>query len=134
MAGAGDTILAEKNTITGSIGVLGLIFNVSNLKNRVGVNVEKIKTNELSDFPSFDRNLSSKEKNRMKKGIKSVYDTFIKRVSEGKNLSIKDVHKLSEGRVWTGNQALKIGLIDSLGGLKEAINIAVKSASIKILS
>ena len=70
----------------------------------------------------------------MKKGIKSVYDTFIKRVSEGRNLSIKDVHKLSEGRVWTGNQALKIGLIDSLGGLKEAINIAVKSASIKILS
>ena len=131
IACAGDTILAEKNTITGSIGVFGLMFNVSKLKNRIGVNVEKIKTNELSDFPSFDRNLSSKEKNRMKKGIKSVYDTFIKRVSEGRDLSIEEVHKLSEGRVWTGNQALEIGLIDSLGGLEEAINIAVKAASIK---
>ena len=131
IACAGDTILAEKNTITGSIGVFGLMFNVSKLKNRIGVNVEKIKTNELSDFPSFDRNLSNKEKNRMKKGIKSVYDTFIKRVSEGRDLPIEEVHKLSEGRVWTGNQALEIGLIDSLGGLEEAINIAVKAASIK---
>ena len=131
IACAGDTILAEKNTITGSIGVFGLMFNVSKLKNRIGVNVEKIKTNELSDFPSFDRNLSNKEKNRMKKGIKSVYDTFIKRVSEGRDLPIEEVHKLSEGRVWTGNQALEIGLVDSLGGLEEAINIAVKAASIK---
>lgn len=131
MAAAGDTILAEKNTITGSIGVFGLMFNVSKLTNRMGINVEKVKTNELSDFPSFDRNLSNKEKNRVIKGINSVYGTFIKRVSEGRDLSEEDVHKLAEGRVWTGKQAFEIGLVDSLGGLEEAIGIAASAASLK---
>ncbi len=131
MASAGDTILAEKNTITGSIGVFGLMFNVSELTNTIGVNVEKVKTNELSDFPSFDRDLTVKEKERMKKGIETIYDIFISRVMEGRGLSKGQVENLAEGRVWTGTQALNLGLIDSIGGLNEAINVAVESAELK---
>lgn len=131
MACAGDTILAEKNTITGSIGVFGLLFNVSKLNNNIGVKVEKVKTNQMSDFPSFDRSLSESERKRMQKGINSVYLTFKRRVEEGRALSSAQVDQLSEGRVWTGNQALELGLVDQIGGLEKAISIAVKSAKVK---
>ena len=131
LASAGDSILAEKNTITGSIGVFGLMFNVSKLTNRIGVNVEKVKTNEMSDFPSFDRKLSEKEKNRIKKGINSIYGTFIQRVMDGRDLSKDNVEKLAEGRVWTGSQAYEMGLVDSIGGLNEAIMVAVEAAKVE---
>ncbi len=131
MASAGDTILAEKNTITGSIGVFGLLFNVSKLTNRIGVKVEKVKTNQMSDFPSFDRELSEKEKNRIQKSITSIYQTFIERVKNGRSLSKKDVEQLAAGRVWTGNQAFQMGLVDKLGGLEESIIIAADLAEIK---
>ncbi len=130
MASAGDTILAEKNTITGSIGVFGLLFNVSELTNKVGVKIEKVKTNQMSDFPSFDRELSDKEKNRMQKGILSIYQTFIKRVQDARLLNKVDVERIAEGRVWTGSQAFEIGLVDKLGGLEESIDIAVSSANV----
>ncbi len=131
MASAGDTILAEKNTITGSIGVFGLLFNVSKLTNEVGVKFEKVKTNQMSDFPSFDRKLSKNEKNRIQKGITSIYKTFIERVHEGRMLTKMDVEQIAGGRVWTGNQAFNIGLVDKLGGLDESIEIAANSAKIK---
>ena len=131
MASAGDSILAEKNTITGSIGVFGLLFNVSKLTNEVGVKFEKVKTNQMSDFPSFDRKLSKNEKNRIQEGITSIYKTFIERVHEGRPLSKMDVERIAGGRVWTGNQALNIGLVDKLGGLDESIKIAANSAKIK---
>ena len=131
MASAGDTILAEKNTITGSIGVFGLLFNVSQLTDKVGVNIEKVKTNHMSDFPSFDRKLSEKEKNRMQQGITSIYQTFIQRVMDGRLLSKNDVEELAEGRVWTGSQAFQMGLVDKIGGLEESINIAANLAKTK---
>ena len=131
MASAGDTILAEKNTITGSIGVFGLLFNVSQLTDKVGVNIEKVKTNHMSDFPSFDRKLSEKEKNRMQQGITSIYQTFIERVMDGRLLSKNDVEELAEGRVWTGSQAFQMGLVDKIGGLEESINIAANLAKTK---
>ncbi len=131
MASAGDTIFAEKNTITGSIGVFGLLFNVSQLTNKIGVKVEKVKTNQMSDFPSFDRKLSENEKIRIKTGITSIYQTFIERVMDGRLLSKKEVEQIAGGRVWTGNQALKIGLVDKLGGLEESIELAANSAKIK---
>ena len=131
MACAGDTILAEKNTITGSIGVFGLMFNFSKLINEIGIKVEKVKTNEMSDFPSFDRGLSEKEKNRIHKGINSIYLKFKERVGMGRSLTKNDVDKLAEGRVWTGSQALKLGLVDQIGGLEKAISIAVSAAKLK---
>ena len=131
IATAGETILAEKNTITGSIGVFGLMFNAQELTKNIGVNVERVKTNEMSDFPSFDRPLSSREKSRLKKGIEEVYTIFSKRVKDSRGLSSKEVEALAQGRVWSGSQALKLGLIDKIGGITEAINIAKKSAKLE---
>ncbi len=131
IATAGDTILAEKNTITGSIGVFGLMFNAQELTKNIGINVERVQTNEMSDFPSFDRSLSSREKNRLKKGIEEVYSIFLKRVEDGRGLSHSEVENLAQGRVWSGNQALKLGLIDEIGGLTEAIDIAKNSANLE---
>jgi protease-4 len=131
IATAGDTILAEKSTITGSIGVFGLMFNAEELTKNIGINIERVQTNDMSDFPSFDRSLSFREKNRLKKGVQEVYTTFLKRVEDGRGLSHSAVEDISQGRVWTGNQALKLGLIDEIGGLTEAINIAKKSANLK---
>ncbi len=130
MASAGDTILAEQNTITGSIGVFGLSFNASQLSEKIGVKVEKVKTNPMSDFPPFDRRLSEKEKNRMQTGINSIYQTFIERVMDGRSLSKSDVEKIAEGRVWTGGQALQIGLVDIIGGLEESVSIAANLAEL----
>ncbi|MBI35525.1 MAG: signal peptide peptidase SppA [Flavobacteriales bacterium] len=130
MASAGDTILAEKNTITGSIGVFGLLFNASELTEKIGVKIEKVKTNEMSDFPSYDRKLSELERKRIQKGIYAVYETFKERVQVGRNLSASKVEKLAQGRVWTGSQALEMGLVDKIGGLEEAVEIAANSAGI----
>jgi protease-4 len=131
MATAGDIIFAENNTITGSIGVFGLMFNVSELTKKIGVNVEKVKTHKMSDFPSFDRSLTTKEKARVQLGINKVYDVFLDRVAKGRDLSKKEVQKLASGRVWTGRQAKENGLVDSIGGLNMAIETAIKAANIK---
>ncbi|MDC1188418.1 signal peptide peptidase SppA [Flavobacteriales bacterium] len=131
MATAGDKIFAENNTITGSIGVFGLMFNVSELTENIGVNVEKVKTHKMSDFPSFDRSLTSKEKTRVQLGINKVYDVFLDRVAKGRGLSIEKVEGLASGRVWTGRQAKENGLVDSIGGLNMAIETAKQAADIK---
>jgi protease IV len=131
MATAGDKIFAENNTITGSIGVFGLMFNVSELTKKIGVNVEKVKTHKMSDFPSFDRSLTTKEKARVQLGINKVYDVFLDRVAKGRDLTKKEVEELASGRVWTGKQAKENGLVDSIGGLNMAIETAIKAANIK---
>lgn len=130
IATAGDTILAEKNTITGSIGVFGLMFNAEELTKNIGVNIERVQTNEMSDFPSFDRSLTSKEKGRLTKGVEEVYSIFLKRVADGRGLSKSQVEDIAQGRVWSGNQALKLGLIDKIGGLTDAIAIAKNTAKL----
>ena len=130
IATAGDTILAEKNTITGSIGVFGLMFNAQELTKNIGVNVERVKTNEMSDFPSFDSPLSYKEKSRLKKGIQEVYAIFLKRVQDGRGFTHAEAEEIAQGRVWSGKQALKIGLIDKIGGINEAISIAKNAANL----
>lgn len=131
LASAADAIYAEKNTITGSIGVFGLMFNASELTKTIGVNVEKVKTNEMSDFPSFDRDLNQKEKARIQVGVNAIYETFINRVKDGRSMSKASVEGLAQGRVWTGKQAYELGLVDSLGGLNEAIELAAKLANVK---
>lgn len=130
LASAADTIFAEKNTITGSIGVFGLMFNASELTKTIGVNVEKVKTNEMSDFPSFDRDLTEKEKSRVQAGVNTVYETFIDRVKEGRSMEKGSVEEMAQGRVWTGSQAYKLGLVDIIGGLNEAIDLAIQLAGI----
>ena len=131
LASASDFILAEETTITGSIGVFGLMFNVEELINSVGVNVESVKTNDLSDFPAFDRGLSEKEKNRMKNGIETIYKTFVTRVQDSRKMSSEAVENIAQGRVWTGVQAKRIGLVDSIGGLVDALAVAVREANLE---
>lgn len=130
IASAADSIVAERTTITGSIGVFGLMFNTAELNKKLGLNVQKVKTHEMSDFPAFDRALSSNERLRFQKGVDDIYDLFLSRVATGRNMTKENVHQLAQGRIWTGNQALKIGLIDRIGGIDKAIEIAEKMAGL----
>lgn len=121
IASAGDSIFAEKTTITGSIGVYGLMFNVEALKNKIGVSVEKVNTNYLSDFPSIDRPLSKVEKRRLQMGVDSIYNLFLKRVATSRRMDVSAVHELAQGRVWTGKQALQNGLVDGNKSLQQVV-------------
>ena len=120
-----DTIVAQPNTITGSIGIFGLMFNVQELINdKLGVTTDVVSTGELSDFMNMARPLTEVERNIIQSGVEDGYETFISRVAEGRGMHPDSVKKVASGRVWTGNQAKEIGLVDVLGGLDTAIEIA----------
>lgn len=120
-----DTIVAQPNTITGSIGIFGLWFNVQELINdKLGVTTDVVSTGELSDFMNVARPLSEAEKTIVQNSIEEGYETFISRVAEGRNMSPEAVKEVASGRVWTGTQAKERGLVDVLGGLDTAIEIA----------
>lgn len=121
---ASNYIFAEPYTITGSIGVYGLMMNIGKLKEKLGLNFEKVQTNNLSDFPSFDRSLSEKEKALLQKSIDATYAIFLKRVAKGRSISIEKANELGQGRVWSAKQALDNGLIDTIGGLNLALDKA----------
>ncbi|RPH32957.1 MAG: signal peptide peptidase SppA [Bacteroidales bacterium] len=126
-----DTILADPTTITGSIGVFGILFNVKNvLSNKLGINVETVSTNKHSDFGSMYRPLTAEERAVVQLSIEDIYQTFIGHVSEGRNIPIARVDEIGQGRVWSGVNAKNIKLIDGFGGLKDAINVAVKKAKL----
>ena len=120
-----DTIVAQPNTITGSIGIFGLMFNVQELINdKLGVTTDVVSTGELSDFMNMARPLTEVERNIIQSGVEDGYETFISRVAEGRGMHPYSVKKVASGRVWTGNQAKERGLVDVLGGLDTAIEIA----------
>jgi protease IV len=122
---AADTIVANPATITGSIGVFGLIPNTQELfEKKLGIHFDVVKTNKLSDMPSTNRPLTTEERAIMQNMVENVYTTFVKHVSEGRHLTYDQVDAIGQGRVWTGENALKIGLVDKLGDLKDAIKIA----------
>jgi protease-4 len=132
IASAAKTIVAEPVTITGSIGVFGLIPNVEKLLNeKMGVYLEFVGTGKNSDFGRPDKKLSDDHRAFFEGMIDRVYDTFLQRVSEGRNMSQAEVHEIAQGRVWTGIRALEAGLIDTLGGLNDAIAIAAKNAGLE---
>jgi len=125
IACAADTIIANPTTLTGSIGVFGLIPNLEGLlSGKIGVNSEVVKTNKLSDMPSLYRPMNDEEKMIMQSMVEDVYSTFVKHVSEGRNLTYAQVDEIGQGRVWTGENAIKIGLVDILGNLNDAIEVA----------
>lgn len=121
-----DTIVAEPNTITGSIGVFGLLFNAKNIMKTIGVNVSTVNTNTYSDLANPSRKMTPFERNIIKKGVEDVYETFVTHVAKGRKMSVEDVKKIAEGRVWSGADAKKIGLVDVFGGLRTAIDITAK--------
>ena len=131
IAAGADHIFADPLTITGSIGVFATLPNAKGFLDDIGIQSESVETHPNAIGYSPYQNLSESYEKQMKRGIESVYDTFKQRVIDGRNLSSKEVERLSQGRVWSGKQALDIGLIDDLGGLKDAIELAAKISEIE---
>ncbi len=129
-----NTIFAEKNTITGSIGVFGTLPNFSVAANRYGINTEQVRTHENASNYSPFVPMDEKFKAITLEGVENIYATFIGHVAEGRKMTTAQVDAIGQGRVWTGSEAVKIGLVDKIGGLREAIAEAAKLAKIKSYS
>jgi protease IV len=124
-------IVAEPTTITGSIGVFGLIPNAQKLLNdKLGIEFEYVGTGKHSDIGRIDRDMTLEEREYIESIIDKIYDTFLSRVAEGRKMTKEQVHEVAQGRVWTGVMAKEVGLVDELGGLEKAIEIAAKEANI----
>ena len=137
---AADTIVAEPTTLTGSIGIFGMFFSGEKLiKDKMGINTGVVKTNEHSDFggsyplpiPISSRPLTTYERNVLQNYVNQGYETFLSRVMAGRGLSHDQLDSIAQGRVWTGADALKIGLVDVMGGMEKAIQIAAAKAGIE---
>jgi protease-4 len=127
----GTKIYADPMTISGSIGVFGLLPNAGKLlEDKLGLTTEIVKTNKNSDFPSIYRPMNPYEKELMQMSIEQIYNDFVSKVASGRKMSSQSVDSIGQGRVWSGTSAVKIGLIDELGGLKEAIKGAADLAGI----
>ncbi|NLD24520.1 MAG: signal peptide peptidase SppA [Bacteroidales bacterium] len=125
-----NSIVAQPTTITGSIGIFGMIPNLEGTTNKIGVHTETVKTNEFADFGNLTRPFNERERELMQNYVEAGYDLFLTRCAEGRNMDKETLAQYAEGRVWTGNQAKEIGLVDELGGLERAIEIAADMANL----
>ncbi len=124
-----DAIIADATTLTGSIGVFGLMFNAEKaLNNKLGITIDVAKTNPSADMGMPFRAVSSSERAHIMRGIEQVYSTFVNHVADGRNMTFDSVDAIGQGRVWTGNDGNRIGLVDEIGGLKYAIAVAADKA------
>jgi protease-4 len=127
----GKKIFASPVTITGSIGVFGLVPNAGKLlSQKLGISTETVNTNKNSDFPSVYRPMSAYERDVMQADIENVYSDFVSKVSSGRKMSVSSVDSIGQGRVWSGTDALGIGLVDAMGGLNASVEEAAKLAGI----
>ena len=126
-----DYIIAQPNTLTGSIGVFGMIPSIQNtLKNKLGITIDGVKSNEHSDFLSGYRTLDAAEVNVMQQMVEETYGLFTQRVANGRKMTVAAVDSIGQGRVWSGKDALAIGLVDELGSLADAIDKARELAKV----
>jgi protease-4 len=126
-----DYIFADRFTITGSIGVFGTLFNIEDtLKNKLGVTSDTAATSPSAGSITLLNPLTAEQRNALKESVDRIYTTFTSHVAEGRNLPIEDVLKIAEGRVWSGSNALEIGLVDEIGGFTEAVAKATELAGI----
>lgn len=124
-----DAIIADATTLTGSIGVFGLMFNAEKaLNNKLGITIDVAKTNPSADMGMPFRAVSSNERAKIMRSIEQVYSTFVNHVADGRNMTFDSVDAIGQGRVWTGNDGNRIGLVDEIGGLKYAIAVAADKA------
>ncbi|MDY0099505.1 MAG: signal peptide peptidase SppA [Bacteroidales bacterium] len=131
----GTKIFASPTTITGSIGVFGLLPNTDRLMDqKLGISTETVNTNKNSDFPSVFRPMSTYEKQVMQMNVDKIYNDFLDKVSSGRNMSKESVDSIGQGRVWSGENALGIGLVDEEGGLTAAIESAASLAGVSTYS
>jgi len=127
-----NRIIAEPNTITGSIGVFSLLFNTETFfKDKLGITYDRVKTNTNADFPAVTHEMTPFQKQVLQRGTDRFYRIFTTKVANGRKLPIDSVKAIAGGRVWTGQQAKAIGLVDQLGGLDDAIKVAAQSAKLK---
>ncbi|MBQ6747389.1 MAG: signal peptide peptidase SppA [Bacteroidaceae bacterium] len=126
-----DTIVAEPTTLTGSIGIFGMVPNLQAVAKKIGVNIDVEKTNALADMGNTYRPMTDSEKALMQKMVEQGYDLFTTRCAEGRGMTQEQIDAIGQGRVWTGTMALERGLVDVLGGLDDAIDIAVNKAGIE---
>ncbi|MGL5262448.1 MAG: signal peptide peptidase SppA [Bacteroides sp.] len=128
-AGA-DWIVAEPTTLTGSIGIFAMIPSFEKLADKVGLSFDVVKTNKFADFGSIFRGFNADERMLLQRYIEDGYDLFVKRCADGREMANDSIRQIAEGRVWTGTRALKLGLVDQLGGLDEAVAVAAQKAGI----
>lgn len=121
-----DRIFAEPSTITGSIGVFGMLPNMEELANNIGINAEQVKTHDNASGYSVFEPVDENFKLVTLESIENIYSIFLQRVALGRNMTVEEVDSIAQGRVWTGTDALKNGLVDELGGLDKAIAYAAK--------
>jgi protease-4 len=127
----GDRIFAEPSTITGSIGVFGILPNIQKLANDHGVTFDSVKTGKFADgLLTIARPRTDEEMAVFQKGVDWIYSQFVAKVAEGRKLSISRVEEIAQGRVWSGADAKRIGLVDEIGGLDAAIKYAAKQADL----
>lgn len=127
-----DHIMASPLTLTGSIGVFGLTFNAGKfLEDKIGVTVDVENTNRYSDFGSVFRPLSPAERETMQQFVDLTYNTFVGHVSEGRDMAFESVDAIGEGRIWSGINAVGLNLVDKLGGLNDALELAAQEAGLE---
>ncbi|CAM1351817.1 signal peptide peptidase SppA [Tenacibaculum insulae] len=124
-----DKIIAEPTTITGSIGVFGAIPNFNELAGKIGINAEQVATNNSPNYSVFEP-MDKRFYEVTKEGVEQTYTTFVNRVAAGRNMTFEQVNDVAQGRVWSGKEAIKKGLVDKLGNLNDAIVIAAELAKV----
>jgi len=129
---AADSIFAEATTLTGSIGIFGMMPNMEELlSDKLGLDFDIVKTNRYADFASPTRPMTEGEKALLQKTIERGYDLFVTRCAEGREMSKEALCRVAEGRVWTGEMAKELGLVDQIGGIDEAVKAAAEKAGLK---
>lgn len=130
LAVGADKIYAEPTTVTGSIGVFGTIPNIHEFAGEIGINAEQVGTNANSVDYSFFEPMNESFRKQLMEGVEDTYQTFLERVAEGRNMTVKDVNEIAQGRVWSGVDAVSLGLVDELGNMDDAIAAAVELAEL----
>lgn len=126
----GDRIFAEPNTITGSIGVFGMLLNIQKLANNNGITWDVVKTSRYADSQTISRPKTSQELEMNQRLVNQVYYQFLNKVADSRKLSVQKVAEIAQGRVWSGQDAQQLGLVDEIGGIDEAIRYAAKQAKL----
>lgn len=130
LAANADAIVASPFTITGSIGVFGLMFSPTKIINELGVSFDAVKTNKYSDMGGIHRSINDKERMFVQQGVNQVYEDFVNTVASGRKMTFSEVDNIAQGRVWTSTDAFRLGLIDETGGLISAIELAARMADL----
>jgi protease-4 len=127
-----DTIVAHPNSITGSIGVFGVLPNIQPLlADKLGVTVDRVTTGKFSDLPTITRALSPYEKQQMQLEVNDIYADFTTKAAQGRHMPVERLRRLASGRVWSGTEAKERGLVDVLGSYEDALKIAAARAHLK---